>query len=152
MLRARYVHTNLVASDWRRLARFYVDLFGCVPVPPERDYGGDALDRLTSLTDSRLTGMHLRLPGYGDDGPTLEIFAYSPPLPASQPQPNRQGYGHIAFAVDDVRDARDRVLASGGAAIGEVVRFVVGDGRVLDACYVTDPENNIVELQSWSVP
>jgi hypothetical protein len=37
---ARYGHTNLVARDWRRLAGFYVDPFGCVPVPPERAYPG----------------------------------------------------------------------------------------------------------------
>src|SRR5678815_5648625 len=29
----RYVHTNLIARDWRALARFYEDVFGCVPVP-----------------------------------------------------------------------------------------------------------------------
>jgi len=31
---ARYVHTNLVARDWRKLAAFYQDLFGCAPLPP----------------------------------------------------------------------------------------------------------------------
>ena len=35
---ARYGHTNLIAADWRALASFYEELFGCVPVPPERDY------------------------------------------------------------------------------------------------------------------
>lgn len=33
---ARCGHTNLVARDWRQLAGFYIDLVGCVPVPPER--------------------------------------------------------------------------------------------------------------------
>ena len=37
-MRARYAHTNLIARDWRRLSDFYVRVFGCVPVPPERDY------------------------------------------------------------------------------------------------------------------
>jgi hypothetical protein len=37
---ARYGHTNLIARDWRRLATWYERLFGCVPVPPERDYAG----------------------------------------------------------------------------------------------------------------
>ena len=37
---ARFVHTNLVARDWRRLARFYERVFGCTPVPPERDLAG----------------------------------------------------------------------------------------------------------------
>lgn len=33
----RYGHTNVIAQDWRRLVDFYVTLFGCEPVPPERD-------------------------------------------------------------------------------------------------------------------
>ena len=37
---ARYGHTNLIAKDWRALARFYEEQFGCIPVPPERDFGG----------------------------------------------------------------------------------------------------------------
>ena len=41
---ARYGHTNLVAADWRALARFYEEVFGCVPVPPERDYEGPELE------------------------------------------------------------------------------------------------------------
>lgn len=32
---ARYGHTNLIAKDWRLLAR-YEEQFGRTPVPPER--------------------------------------------------------------------------------------------------------------------
>ena len=38
---AKYVHTNLIAHDWRKLADFYLSVFGCAPVPPERDYLGE---------------------------------------------------------------------------------------------------------------
>jgi len=58
------------------LVRFYFEVFGCEPEGPERDMSGAWLDELTSLRDAHLTGVHLRLPGYGDDGPTLEIFSY----------------------------------------------------------------------------
>src|SRR5262249_55014086 len=68
---ARYVHTNLIARDWRSLARFYQDVFGCIPVPPERDYSGAELDAGTGIPGARLQGAHLRLPGHGADGPTL---------------------------------------------------------------------------------
>jgi hypothetical protein len=44
-LDARYGHTNLIAREWRGLARFYEEVFGCAPVPPERDYSGAAADR-----------------------------------------------------------------------------------------------------------
>ncbi len=44
-MRAKYIHTNLVAKDWRRLADFYQTVFGCVPVPPERDFEGKELEK-----------------------------------------------------------------------------------------------------------
>ena len=147
---ARYVHTNLIAADFRRLARFYVEVFGCEPVGPERDYEGAALDAATGLAGARLRGVHLRLPGFPDGGPTLELFEYAPDQPAGADAPNRHGYGHIAFAVASVPDAREDVLAHGGSAVGEVVTLRSADGKRVEWCYVRDPEGNVVELQAWS--
>lgn len=148
---ARYGHTNLVARDWRRLARFYEELFGCEPVPPERDYRSPDLDRATNLADAHLTGVHLRLPGHGPDGPTLEIYSYDTLVDgAASPAANRIGWGHIAFAVDDVPSARDAVLAAGGSSFGDVVTLETADGRRVTWCYLADPEGNLLELQSWS--
>jgi predicted enzyme related to lactoylglutathione lyase len=147
---ARYGHTNLIARDWRSLAGFYERLFGCVPVPPERDYSGTDLDRATGVPGGRLTGVHLLLPGHGERGPTLEIYQYSIPADGPRPAVNRPGFGHIAFQVASVADARGEVLAAGGAAVGEVVTLTTKAGTHVTFCYVTDPEGNIVELQSWA--
>jgi predicted enzyme related to lactoylglutathione lyase len=149
-LNARYGHTNLVARDWRTLARFYEELFGCEPVPPERNYRGPDLEAGTAVPGAALQGVHLRLPGHGPNGPTLEIYQYQPELDGLPPVVNRPGFGHIAFAVDDVPQARDAVLAGGGQGVGEVVTLQTSDGRRVTWCYVTDPEGNIVELQAWS--
>jgi predicted enzyme related to lactoylglutathione lyase len=149
-IRATYVHTNLVAADWRALAAFYQELFGCVPVPPERDYQGDALDAGTGLVGTHLCGAHLRLPGRGDDGPTLEIFTHDPLAERGATAVNHPGFGHVAFEVDDVAAARDAVLGAGGSAVGEVVTLQTASGAMVTWCYVTDPEGNIIELQSWT--
>jgi predicted enzyme related to lactoylglutathione lyase len=149
-MRARYVHTNLVAQDWRRLADFYTAVFGCIFVPPERDYAGPDLDRGTGLAGARLQGVHLRLPGYAEAGPTLEIYSYSPGAEPPGPAVNRPGFGHIAFEVDDVARAQAEVLAAGGRAIGEIVTLTTATGSRVTWCYVTDPEGNILELQSWA--
>ncbi|HNP73386.1 MAG TPA: VOC family protein [Kouleothrix sp.] len=149
---ARYVHTNLVARDWRRLASFYQDVFGCTPVPPERDFHGPAFDTLTGIAGARLRGMHLRLPGYGDTGPTLEIFEYAPAQAKPDAAVNRQGYGHIAFAVDDVARAYDTVVQAGGRPIGGIVTLEIAGGARVTVVYMADPEGNIIELQSWSQP
>lgn len=147
---ARYVHTNLIARDWRTLARFYHDVFGCIPVPPERDFHGPQLDALTGIPGARLRGIHLRLPGYDAAGPTLELFEYTPSLAQGETTVNRHGYGHIAFEVEDVAAAYDAVVQAGGQAIGEIVTLGITGGAQVTVCYMTDPEGNILELQSWS--
>jgi predicted enzyme related to lactoylglutathione lyase len=149
-LNARYVHTNLVAHNWQRLAGFYQAVFGCMPVPPERDLAGEWLDRATGITGARIRGVHLRLPGYGDNGPTLEIFQYDTGPDASGSAPDRPGFGHIAFAVDDVAAARAAVQAAGGGSVGDVVALPVPGAGTVTFVYLTDPEGNIIELQSWS--
>ena len=149
-INCKYAHTNLIAKDWHALAKFYQELFGCVPVPPERDFEGPSLDAGTGIPSAHLRGAHLRLPGYGDEGPTLEIFSYNVLEPRPATAVNRPGFGHIAFGVDDVAAAQQAVLEAGGRAVGEIVTLQVSIGAKVTWCYVTDPEGNIVELQSWS--
>lgn len=151
-MRATYVHTNLIAEDWQKLAEFYTRVFGCTLIPPERDYAGPDLDRGTGLTRTRLRGVHLCLPGWGEQGPTLEIYSYSALAGGSRKMVNRAGFGHIAFAVEDVAAARAEVLAQGGGPLGEVVTLTTAAGAQVTWCYVTDPEGNILELQAWKNP
>jgi catechol 2,3-dioxygenase-like lactoylglutathione lyase family enzyme len=147
---ARYAHTNLIARDWQSLARFYQTHLGCAPVPPERSYAGPELEAGTGVPGATLTGVHLRLPGRGADGPTLEIYSYSRLADGPAPAVNRPGFGHLAFEVPSVPEAREEILAGGGKAVGEVVTLTTTVGMRVTWCYVTDPEGNIIELQSWS--
>jgi catechol 2,3-dioxygenase-like lactoylglutathione lyase family enzyme len=143
----KYTHTNLVARDWRRLADFYVKVFGCTPVPPERNLSGEWLDKAVVMHGVHIRGVHLRLPGHGDAGPTLEVFQYDEETEAETPATNRPGYGHIAFAVDDVEATKEAVIAMGGGSVGEVVNVdLPGVGR-LEFAYMHDPEGNIIEIQ-----
>jgi predicted enzyme related to lactoylglutathione lyase len=147
---ARFGHVNLIARDWRTLADFYIAMFGCVLVPPERDYSGPDLERGTAVPGAALRGAHLRLPGHGPDGPTLEIYQFSSMPDGLLPMVNRPGFQHIAFAVPSVAAARAAVLAAGGGVVGDIVTLQTADGRFVTWTYVTDPEGNILELQSWS--
>jgi catechol 2,3-dioxygenase-like lactoylglutathione lyase family enzyme len=146
---ATYVHTNLVARDWRRLAAFYTAVFGCEVRGAERALHGAWLEVLTGLAGARLEGVHLGLPGHGDGGPTLEIFTYAETEESPAAGPNRVGYGHIAFRVDDVPAALRRILDNGGETLGGPVRTTVAGEGELEVAYARDPEGNIVELQRW---
>lgn len=148
-IRARYVHTNLIANDWKRLVAFYEQVFGCVPVLPERDLSGEWLAAGTAVPGARLRGIHLRLPGHGNQGPTLEIFQYDQHLDRPETAANRPGFGHIAFVVDDVAAARDAVISAGGGALGAVASSEIAGAGAITFTYVTDPEGNIIELQQW---
>ena len=145
----KYVHTNIVAKDWRALADFYIRVFDCREKPPERNLSGDWLDNATGLTNAHLKGMHLILPGYGDTGPTLEIYSYEHMTEAGPGRADSKGFSHIAFLVDDVEQTYKSALAAGAGALGHITRKEVTGVGNLTFVYLRDPEGNIVEIQSW---
>jgi predicted enzyme related to lactoylglutathione lyase len=147
---ARYAHTNIIAADWQRLAEFYQRVFGCEFVPPERNQSGKWLEDGTGVLNAALRGVHLLLPGHGDAGPTLEIYSYRDMEEKPPGLPNRKGFGHIAFAVDDVEATLDQVISLGGRAIGKVVSVEVLGAGTITFTYAADPEDNLIELQKWS--
>jgi len=149
-IKAKFVHLNVIARDWKRLAAFYQDVFGCIIVPPERDMSGQWIEDCTGVSGAKIRGAHLRLPGYGNEGPTLEIFQYEQEMEREQTQANRPGFVHMAFSVDDVESARDAVLAAGGKRFGKLVSVDIPGAGKLTVVYVTDPEGNMIELQKWS--
>lgn len=144
----KYVHTNIIARDWQTLSAFYQAVFACVPVPPERNLSGQWLDDMTGIDGAHITGEHLRLPGHGENGPTLEIFSYDAMTPHSH-NINMIGLAHLAFEVDDVERTVEKVIHHGGKVFGKVVqrRYEgIGDATFV---YVEDIEGNIIELQKW---
>jgi predicted enzyme related to lactoylglutathione lyase len=144
----RFAHVNIVARDWRSLAGFYVEVFGCAPKPPERDLRGDWLDDLTALKGAHIRGIHLVLPGGGDAGPTLEIFEYEKRRGrGGVPGVNKPGLAHLAFVVDDLRRTLAKMERRGGRRVGRVVTTVIPGAGALKLAYARDPEGNIVELQ-----
>ena len=144
-----YKHTNIISKNWRALVSFYQDVFGCVLVPPERNVSGSWVDKGTGVQSAHIFGAHLRLPGCGENGPTLEIFQYKKNEPRATTAANREGIAHIAFEVEDVEKMAAAVLKHGGGKLGEVSSSKVDGVGLLTFVYLTDPEGNIIELQKW---
>ena len=149
-MKVKYGHTNIITKDWKQLADFYELVFSCTPVPPQRDQKGNWLEKGTGVPNAHLKGMHLQLPGYGDHGPTLEIYQYSEIIDSEKPLPNKQGFGHIAFQVDNIIELLDLALKNGAAKIGELSEHYVENVGLLKFIYISDPDGNIIELQNWS--
>ncbi len=146
----RYVHTNIVAKDWKKLSQFYQQVLHCRPLPGgKRDLKGEWLDRLTGIPSVNIEGEHLLLPGYTEDHPTLEIFSYSHEENSNMKLINNLGFGHLAFEVDDVRETLQEIIAAGGGQTGEIVEALYPGNLKATFVYAKDIEGNIVELQSW---
>ena len=101
------------------------------------------------MPNVKIDGIHLRLPGCGENGPTLEIFEYNQVL-AGPNDINRPGLAHIAFAVEDVAAARKAVLAAGGRDVGELTKITIPGAGTIVFVYLADPEGNVLELQQWT--
>ena len=145
----RFAHTNIVANNWKKLADFYIDVFGCTKKPPIRKQSGKWLEQGTGVPQASLEGVHLLLPGYGENGPTLEIFTFSE-IETNKPGPaNRCGFAHIAFEVDDVQESAEKVKNYGGSFLGKITEKQIKGVGVISFIYARDPEGNIIELQSW---
>ena len=113
----RFGHVNVTGADWRRLAAFYTEVFGCELVPPERDLrSGTTWMPATGLTDAHLTGAHLRLPGHGDTGRRSRSSRTTRSTRTPARRSSRPGWGHIAFQVPDVPAAVDAVRGRGRRA------------------------------------
>lgn len=121
----KYAHTNIISNDWRALADFYIAVFDCKPIPPGRKIAGKWLERRTGVKKASLMGVHLLLPGHGDSGPTLEIFQYTQVVDNLPSTPNRKGFAHIAFEVENVGDTLAEVLKHSGRKYGEITRKTI---------------------------
>jgi predicted enzyme related to lactoylglutathione lyase len=145
----KYSHTNLIAMDWKRLAKFYTDVFGCEQIGPLRVLYGEKVAGGTGVENAQLEGVHLKLPGYGSQGPTLEIFQYLETRDREMAYANSKGLTHIAFEVSDIDDICSKVIKSGGWMLGKLVSQVIEDVGICTFVYVRDPDRNIIEIQTW---
>lgn len=145
----RFIHTNIIAKDWKALSQFYIDVLGCSVRPPERNLSGEWVDSATGVNNAKIQGVHLNLPGYDSDGPTLEIFSYGEMIDREPAMANSTGFAHIAFEVDAVDQMWDLALKNGGTPLGKVTTREVAGVGILTFVYFRDPEGNIVEILSW---
>ncbi|MCU0439891.1 MAG: VOC family protein [Raineya sp.] len=145
----RFAHTNIISTNWKKLAEFYIKVFNCKPIFPERDLSGIWLDKATNLHHAHLKGIHLALPGYKENPPTLEIFQYTDTLDNLESSINRKGFSHIAFQVDNFEHVISSLIEHGGTLLGEVITTQIPHVGFITFVYAKDIDGNIVEIQHW---
>ena len=145
-----YLHTNLTVKDIEKMKDFYVSVFGCIPVREIQQLTGEWIERITAVKEGEIKYVHLRFPGHGNKGPELELVQYLNPTKKYEITPDTYGFGHLSFSVNDVNEALNAVIEGGGGSVGEVVTVEVPNRGLLTEVYATDPEGNIIELQSYA--
>jgi len=137
----RYLHTNIVAKDWRKISQFYQDVFGCKPMDPQRNYSGEWIENAHGIKGVEVEGEHIELPGYGEDGPTFEIFSFKPEGTQGPLKMYDYGFAHICFEVDDIGETLRMIEGCGGTIIS-----TFPDNYNERCVFTKDPEGNIVEI------
>lgn len=136
----RLSHIGICVTDLERSLCFYRDLLGFVP-EHELDIGGEPVDRLLRLHDTRLRAIYLVR-----DGVRIELLHFaSPPGPPARERPMHEpGLTHLSFRVADLRATLDALRAAGARVLEEtVLEFPeVGAG----AAFVADPDGQLIEL------
>jgi len=146
----RFAHVNIISKNWEKLVKFYSDTFNCKIVPPLRNQSGDWLDKGTGMKNAVLKGAHLRLPGHGNNGPTIEIYQYDEIEDQDFIKPNKRGFSHIAFEVSNIEQNLRKIIDNGGSYLGELTSKEVEGVGLLKFIYTRDIEGNIIELQNWT--
>ena len=142
-------HVNLVVTDLARMLAFYRDVLG-MTVTKQVTISGDWIGKTVGLNDVRAEVVYLELPS----GPRIELIRYLSPdalKVTGVDLPNAIGLRHLAFRVDDIEAAAERLQRAGVELFSDVQ--TVPDSQVTYAggvrkrlVYFRDPEGNILEL------
>lgn len=136
----RFDHVGITVADLDTVTAFFEALG--LEAGDRMFVEGEFLDTVIGIPDSRTQIVMLRAP---DGGTTLELSSFSRPdhLPGSPNSPaNELGIRNVAFEVDDLQGAVDRVGADGYRLVGGIGEY---EG-VWRMAYVRGPEGIIVSL------
>ena len=142
----KYCHVCISCKDWQMISKFYQDVFDCIPLDPIRHMQGQWAGELIAAEnkeEAEVVGEHIMVPGYGDNGPTLEILSYKPLGKDVPLECYDFGFTHICFETPgNIVALLDRFLEHGGTLISQFE-----DPYKERVIYGRDPEGNIVEIR-----
>jgi catechol 2,3-dioxygenase-like lactoylglutathione lyase family enzyme len=137
-------HPALRVSDLERAARFYLDAFGGHWITRPFVLEGPFAEMVFGGPE----GLRYRVCHVGFDEGCVELFEFlEPVVPVRAIHPTEGNLLHFGIQVEDVPAALARVEEAGGRRIWPEIA-VWGDASVI---YVSDPDENVIELTDRSV-
>jgi len=137
----RFDHVGITVADLDTVTGFFVGL-GLEVEGTRMFVEGEFLDTVIGITNSRTEIVMLRPP---DGGTRLELSSFvrpdhEPGSPAAMA--NELGLRNVAFEVDDLQAAVDRLAADGYGLVGGIGQYE----NIWRMAYVRGPEGIIVSL------
>jgi catechol 2,3-dioxygenase-like lactoylglutathione lyase family enzyme len=135
-------HVGLTVSSLDRSLAFYRDAVGLEVVLEQEKEGG----YLSAIT--RYPGAHVRMAQLeGHSGLRIELVEYIEPRGrAASHDPADVGITHVCVLVDDIHDARRRLVDAGAEPFSDPVPIDTGANSGGWGLYVRDPDGIVLEL------
>jgi catechol 2,3-dioxygenase-like lactoylglutathione lyase family enzyme len=133
-------HTGIVVRDLERASNFYRAI-GFIDSNKAIEEG-NFIDQVTGLKHTKLEWVKLEAP----DGCLLELLHYHSHLESKEvtnQKSNKLGCSHLAFTVDDIKSACDKIRKAGGTVASLPATAPNGKAKVV---YCHDPEGVLMEI------
>ena len=133
-------HTGLVVKDIEASIRFYEGMG--LKVWKQEDEEGQFISTVVGIPEVRIETAKLRAP----DGSLLELLQYHshPPSCDEIDAPsNRHGCSHVAFSVQNLDDACEKVVSQGGTVVNDPT---INPAKTVKVAYCHDIDGILLEL------
>lgn len=145
-------HINIVVSDLERSVKFYTELLGFIE-SKRAHLEGDWIESIVGLKGVVADVAFVVAPA-GE--PRIELLCYKTPRGeqvTANSLANTVGIRHIAFRVDDICSAAERLRSAGVKLLGEPVvvpeTVVTHDAGHKMLCYFHDPDGTLLEITEY---
>ena len=145
-------HINIVVSDLERSVKFYTELLGFIE-SKRAHLEGDWIESIVGLKGVVADVAFIVAPA-GE--PRIELLCYKIPRGEqvrANSLANTPGLRHIAFRVDDIQAAAERLRSAGVALLGDPVvvpeTVVTHDAGHKMLCYFHDPDGTLLEITEY---
>ncbi len=146
-------HVNIVVNDLEKMVQFYTEILG-LKETKRATISGEWISAVVGLENAEADVVYVQ----SEQGPRIELLQYRSPAGVSIEEnrlANTHGIRHLAFRVDDIDAIAERLYQADVRLFGPVqdvpnAQVKYADGSRKRLVYFYDPENNVLEICSYS--
>lgn len=137
-------HINVVVKDLEQSKNFFLNLG--FSVQREGILEGEWIDKLTEMRKVKAVYVGLTLPGHETNLELLHFISHENLTTWDNDVPNKTGFRHLSFEVDDIESFENKLKALGIDFVTEVQNYEGTDKKL---CFFKGPEGIMLELAEY---